>query len=257
MSIYPLPIPPIPTSAPTGVTELTAALARLRPWGEGDLGRLNKRLLDVRKTVPALFATLADPLSPYLDVETRRRPLLLRSVDEARIARSMTAWDGFDGSADSLQYITLSIQQASLPNYGEFRSSPLFSHEDVAGRCVQFPSPSTFIDQFSAIAAALRDLLPSEPVFAAIAGMTCLAALHPFRDGNGRMSRIFFNRILSRYDAVADYLPIYEIGLFSDGGWILALRRAQRQQDWRRMVEYLTVCAQICAVIQDEADAAE
>ncbi|HEY0312314.1 MAG TPA: Fic family protein [Allosphingosinicella sp.] len=144
----------------------------------------------------------------------------------------------------------LALQSASLQAEAAFRTKPIESHADALGRRSAFVDPLTISKFIERLAESLRPLWVEAPAFAAAAAMTVAAAIHPFMNGNGRMSRILFNQMLQESGLTRSYLPLYEIGLVTGGAWLLALRRAQQQGDWEHMMRYLAQSVILCRRLQ-------
>jgi len=79
--------------------------------------------------------------------------------------------------------------------------------------------------------------------------MTSLCNLHPFADGNGRLSRIVFNALLTTDGVRTPYVPLYELGRVSRGGFLIASRLAQYRGDWSALASFLTAAADIMAAM--------
>jgi hypothetical protein len=248
-------LPHIPSAPTNGAIGLDVALRRLPAWAPGRLERVQLSLDAAKRKEGGSFSELEDPLSPFLPGFVRTPPLTNRSASELGIAVKL-ANDISEASFSSGKKFTdtlIAIQRCSLPSLARLRDKALRSEADANGHQVEYPPPLALRGAVEGIAASVRPLVHLSPTFAAAAAMIAITSLHPFLDGNGRVSRVVFNGLLASTGTSGSYLPLFEIGLVSNGGWLLALRRAQRG-DWERLMRYLTAAVDICIDIQQSAD---
>jgi hypothetical protein len=256
MSFYALPVPSVPILPVPGAKRLEAALLTLEAWPREHLESIHLRLAELRAEDPSIDGSLADELSDHLDRDLQFPPLMNRSAHEARILATIDRAGlpkSLLASGHDLLSVLLEIQSISLPAKAYLRNHGLFSIPDRQGNCVEFSDWRQLEPILEKLACGLRALYAIDPASAAIAAMTCIMAAHPFADGNGRAGRILCNLLLRHSHLSAAYLRIYEIGLIARGGWILGLRRAQRQNDWRRLVHILTEGVRLCARVQERS----
>jgi len=69
--------------------------------------------------------------------------------------------------------------------------------------------------------------------------MTALCNVHPFGDGNGRVSRLVFNALLRGPDDEGPYIPLHELGRVSRAGFLIAMRLAQYRNEWGMLASFL------------------
>lgn len=121
-----------------------------------------------------------------------------------------------------------------------FRRNSVFLDTDTRGIRVQFPASRHIRSRLRELHAYLRIHLHRQPVFSALAAMAGLVNCHPFRDGNGRCSRILFNALLRVSNVLGNgYLPLYELFWRSGCGWEIRLRYTELTNDWNLICDYL------------------
>lgn len=137
--------------------------------------------------------------------------------------------------------------QAAPDSLGQ-RTGAMGLRADAEGVRVQFPSAEAVP---SLIENARRLMInESYPVIvrAAIVHVAILNA-HPFTDGNGRTARMIANLILrSGCKTPVIYIPLYEFGIRSRGGFEIALRYAEIFDRWDPILAYF------CNVVRLSAD---
>jgi hypothetical protein len=85
----------------------------------------------------------------------------------------------------------------------------------------------------------------ASPLLTAIVAIVMLSAIHPFADGNGRVSRVVFHSIL--HDSTTNpklYFPFKQIYRMSDCGFEIRLRLAFLNADWQSVTHYLCYAIQ-------------
>lgn len=80
--------------------------------------------------------------------------------------------------------------------------------------------------------------------------LVAITALHPFDDGNGRVSRVLFNALLDGVSS-KNYIPIKEIQYASRGGYIIKLRQAWIQKNWNPMAEFLCTSIELAELVSN------
>ena len=247
MPSYELPVPGPPDATCSGIANLEAAmrgfLSDSTPWLDDAHGHITRH----RISFPEMYTRLSDPLSYCLGPAIRQPTGLNRSTSEHRAREALLRSFGpiRPVSADRLTTLIFQTQIALESPCAGFRDRPSTSVPDDAGYFVDFEDPQAFGNHLESISQNLEVLLLDSAAAAATYAMVAIVALHPAWDGNGRLSRTIFNLILAEQYGWRGYLPIYELGSHSDGGWILALRRVQHEGDWSHMFRYLTCAAEI------------
>jgi Fic family protein len=89
---------------------------------------------------------------------------------------------------------------------------------------------------------ALRPLRAAHPLVAAVVALVVLLAVHPFLDGNGRVSRIAFNALISPLSLPqalqTRFIPLKEFFMLSDFGFELRLRYSFHMNEWSAIARY-------------------
>ena len=140
-----------------------------------------------------------------------------------------------------------SINRTLTGGYSGWRNGEIRLADNDIGNQVFFPPPSAVPRQIETLRRFLlaRDNGPA--IFRASVAMALLLNCHPFTDGNGRTARVLFNLALREGGMPATtYLPFYEIGLRSDGGYQLALRQAEIRGEWEAFLSYVLATIELC-----------
>ncbi len=69
--------------------------------------------------------------------------------------------------------------------------------------------------------------------------LSMLLSIHPFQDGNGRVSRIIFNIFLMNTVNKNIFIPIYEFSKISQNGFLFNIREAQLFNKWENISIYM------------------
>jgi hypothetical protein len=77
------------------------------------------------------------------------------------------------------------------------------------------------------------------PLQMAIVALVMISCIHPFMDGNGRVSRVVFHAILRRYRVSEKfYVPLKNFYAQSDFGFEIRLRQTFLTSDWNQITRY-------------------
>ncbi|WEK00205.1 MAG: Fic family protein [Candidatus Sphingomonas phytovorans] len=123
-----------------------------------------------------------------------------------------------------------------------WRTTDIFIGGDAGGYRAKYPPHEQIQDSIERLSVALDDAILYSPSFGAALAFCGVVTAHPFRDGNGRVARVLFNHVLRTHFGSQFYLPIYELGAASAGGWLVAQRRVQLDGDWSALSEFLRNC---------------
>jgi Fic family protein len=83
------------------------------------------------------------------------------------------------------------------------------------------------------------------PLQTAIVALVMVSCIHPFMDGNGRLSRVIFHAILRKHGAAKTfYVPLKYFYARSEYGFQIRLRHVFITSDWTQIMQYF------CAVLE-------
>lgn len=121
------------------------------------------------------------------------------------------------------------------------RSGQIGTAADKNGLSIRFPHAGLSKAQIDWLRAGMSaDNGKASQLLCAIASLPILTNSHLFTDGNGRVSRVFFNHILHRIGLPPNvYLPVYEIMTLSQGGFLIRLRLAEIQNLWEPFISFM------------------
>jgi hypothetical protein len=163
----------------------------------------------------------------------------------ARLERSIGSrvMPGFGhGDLGTIEFVRAVSEHLGPTN--AFRTDQIATDPDREGRHIVFPGPERIAPQLRSLDAFLAREQRSARAFRAIVAMLVILNCHPLRDGNGRTSRIAFNRIVRPgTQAFGYYLPLYEIGILARGGFVIRMRQAELHGDWTPIAEYVLEAA--------------
>jgi hypothetical protein len=116
---------------------------------------------------------------------------------------------------------------------------------------IQMPDPRTAAAAVAELPHAIDCSHPS-PIVRAAAALLLVVNAHLLPDGNGRAGRVLANFYLQLSGMPGDaYIPFYEIGRISRGGYEIALRRAELHGVWDDLICFF------CAAIRSSTTASK
>lgn len=130
----------------------------------------------------------------------------------------------------------------------EIRTSPVYSlsgHDDFW----EYPPHTVLESQLHRLFDVLVRRSDVETHRSMVA-LVAITALHPFNDGNGRVSRVLFNALLGGVSS-KNYIPLKEIQYASRGGYLIKLRQAWIQQNWTPMAEFLCTSIDLADLVSN------
>lgn len=207
---------------PPGEAELAAA----REAGRVDLA------LPARADAAAVPLAAAPPLARFA-----RRPAL-----EPAIAPLLAA-----AAARALHpaQIVAAVEALTGGEIGGIRSTPISSTPDAEGRSTAFSPPTALIGEIGALCRLVNAPFHADPLVEAIVLFACTLEVHPFGDGNGRLSRAMFHAVLAaRGIAPAPPLPLGP-ALYANAGRLVGeARRLRASGEWRPFVQFMLELAE-------------
>lgn len=121
-----------------------------------------------------------------------------------------------------------------------FRSSAVFTEKDKNGNYVAYPAPHEIRRQLRKIWKFWFTCLNRKLyAVAALVTLVGLSNIHPFADGNGRLSRVVFNWTMNADRTEKVYLPIYETSALSEDGYLLRIKEASYFGQWSPIAKYI------------------
>lgn len=128
------------------------------------------------------------------------------------------------------------------------RSGHIRTVSDKNGVSIQFPALKDLDLQISWLRRGINDEKNKDiQLLYAIASLPILTNSHLFVDGNGRVSRVVFNHILHRIGLPSNvYLPVYDIMMLSQGGFLIRLRQAEIQNSWEPFISFMLDFIDFC-----------
>ena len=212
-------------------TASAASVTNLRSWMSQSA--IHRERLDARWS--GLRHRLSAKLAPH-------------SSDSFDDGRSLIEWGYLDQFRSSfVEAIGVPGGFASLlgrihskiePGRVGYRDCEVWTAEDTLGNYVRYPAHQSIVEQLSRLDDFVVRYHKKYCALTATVAMAAISNLHPFRDGNGRVSRIVFNAIVNRGVRNTVYLPIYELSSLSNCGFLLYLREAQYFNNWGGLADF-------------------
>jgi hypothetical protein len=135
-----------------------------------------------------------------------------------------------------------------------FRSSFVSNGRDLAGWSIVYPHFEQIESNIEKLFIFLKKYGRKQPSFAALVTYVALNNIHPFINGNGRLSRIIFNWIINSCYPNAFYLPIYEISALSEAGLIIRLRQAELHNNWDPLIKFFSDAVSSLSEMKSDTD---
>lgn len=203
----------------------------------------------------SLYYPLQTPLTQELEARSSQRISCIRSDTEKAVL------DAFMASADTEFWLKRPaefrrslgwLNRALTSNGSAWRAGLVGLSPDKSGLAIVFPLPAAVPKQLELLRSVLSDEKKCSALVRATVASTLLLNAHPFTDGNGRLSRLLFNYVLRQAGLpLSAYIPLYEIARRSNGGYEIALRRAEIFSQWSPLIGYYGHVLDICRQLKE------
>lgn len=214
--------------------DMFEAQARVQAWIASDPA-------NTRNFGPLSPGFLMHELSSFVEDAALHEAYLDRTRDE------ICVWQGqlepptqllLNGSFQA--FLDFSLKLASLvAGISDFRTIQVGTTADKFGNKVVFPHQNTIFIRLESLFLSCRQNYLVDPAFAAVALLCGIQNIHPFTDGNGRVSRILYNWVLKGGSESSCYVPIYEAAALSSSGFLIRMRQAQYQGNYEPILRFL------------------
>lgn len=182
---------------------------------------------------------------PGIDARTQSPSRSLNEINGlAQITSACPREIFFSNNPENLKQLLIQFSLFANGN-SKFRSGEISTKEDAVGSKVIYPDAKFISQRIHDLFFLCRKHIDISPAFCATVSMIALCNAHPLEDGNGRVSRMLFNWILSDGRTILNYLPIYELAALSRGGFIIRSRKAQYFNDWTELIRFLEYSSSI------------
>lgn len=196
-------------------------------------------------TLHSRHSPLSGKLKAFPALNTLRTPeeneVFLTYLNEAaNIPNENTSW-----FIHFIESISSDIRKEPSPIRRTYNVITRPTHEGDYWRFIPY---SMVRNELARLHAFLADAWCRETCYVASIFIGAFLAIHPFRDGNGRTSRILFNLILNRSSTIDSqfYIPIKELMQFSHSGFELSMREANITGRWSPLIAF--VCRTVILV---------
>lgn len=178
-----------------------------------------------------------DPLSDYLSVSKS-------NVSKYCLQPEINAYTFLSHQEASDLSISdiIKIQNLLLGKKENFRKVSAGTNRDERGESVEFVEPREIEFQVNALCEIVNSKTIYCPIFISVVVLVELTRIHPFTDGNGRLSRFLSYHILfsSKHDHPRYHFPVNWMRVIDTRTYLLALRRAEHQNDWEPLIKYMS-----------------
>lgn len=182
------------------------------------------------------------PLSRYFEEQVMPNTWSSRTCNEYKSFITFERQRALLYSASKFSYELAQINVSMTESTGDLREAQWVASEGDSKVQFIYPDPSSVKDALVSLYEFLRfDDSPS--LFRATVALVAILSIHPFSDGNGRVSRLLFNILCPPFRETDSFIPLYEIANASQGGFIVRARKAQLFNEWDDIMEYMTYIA--------------
>lgn len=143
------------------------------------------------------------------------------------------------GSFEDFQGALQAAATSMNPESGIFRDGPVFLNADQNGDYWEFPAPDAISPAMRRIFALLQS--DGDPTYIGALCYLLLVHAHPFRDGNGRTSRLLCNFAWRLRTGNAHYVPLKEVFALGRGSFGISLTRVRSYGEWMEFLQFFHV----------------
>jgi len=240
--------------------------APLDPQAQASFGRFHKCLSVLSDLSGSAICAWASSLEGIRLDELPRYPGLEHRLSEAMLARTpidrlaprtpseiaalpsarRLLSSALSGSPSDFAGALAALHSNICDSQPGLRTCEVRSFPDRRGSHVVFPQAHHIRPGLERLHDFIGNHLASAPGLTAAVAMTSICNLHPFSDGNGRVSRILFNALLGlSAGPTPPYVPLHELGRVSRGGFLIAMRLAQYRGEWMPLAQFLSSTAHV------------
>ncbi len=121
----------------------------------------------------------------------------------------------------------------------QLRTTPAFIVPDAQGVGWQCPPIEEIMPRLAELHQYISNNADRSPLQAAIVALVMLSCIHPFMDGNGRLSRVVFHAILRKFGSHSElFIPLKNFYALSAFGFEIRLRHTFLTSDWAEIMVY-------------------
>lgn len=151
--------------------------------------------------------------------------------------------EAITGHSEEFCYRVEHMHQLVMSDSEGLRHCGVRSKPDLLGNYVVFPPAATVRPSLQQLHAFLRENIERDRTLSATVAMVAICNIHPFTDGNGRLSRLLFNAIINFDREICPYIPLHELGRTSRGSLLIYMRLAQYRGEWSPIAGFLAESA--------------
>jgi Fic/DOC family len=145
-------------------------------------------------------------------------------------------------SCDHVDHFAHLLERIATEFHGsimKLRSTAAFIVPDAHGVGWHCPPSSEIILRLTELHQYIANNANRSPLQTAIVSLVMLSCIHPFMDGNGRLSRIVFHAILRKFHSHSElYIPLKNFYAASAFGFEIRLRHTFLTSDWAEIMVY-------------------
>jgi hypothetical protein len=212
----------------------------LGDWFKKDIDLFN---YDNSLALSSFGQCLSHSLSDHFMARGGRQNIDSLRTDLERLSLKKNSFESdflFCSNADEFIHRLEVLSSLLLSEQSSIRRQGLRFKPDREGHLWVFLPPDIIRIRLRKLFEYLRTNKGSVPdLFLAVVSLIAILFCHPFKDGNGRLSRTVFNLIL--YSGGMDraaYIPLKEIWSLSKGGFLIRARLVMTRDDWVPILEF-------------------